>query len=334
MFFARVTPAKDVHHSSHPKILGPTEEEAADELLVRDHRDPSHYTGLLKQYVMFSKYPLLFVDGEYEYVLSIMVTFAILLAAASIGMETYEEYEGSTSIEVVNNCVLGVFILEFVLKIMSEGAYPQHYFTGPQRYWNIFDFVLIVITLPISDELNAGAVSRVFRLFRILKVARRIQALQVIINGLLSGMSSIFFITILLSLVYYMYAVLGVFIFRESDPFFFGSIPRAIIGLFRACTLENWGANMYISYYGCSIFRADIYNTRSDFDNEVDWLAVPVMYRCEHPKAFYIVAFLYWVSFIVVSSLVMLSLFIGVITLAMQASMTDMKEEIEEVKYH
>jgi voltage-gated sodium channel len=59
------------------------------------------------------------------------------------------------------------------------------------------------------------------------------------------------YILLLLVLIFYLFAVVGVVMFRNNDPFHFGSIGVAMITLFRVATLESWSNVMYINWYGC-----------------------------------------------------------------------------------
>ena len=58
-------------------------------------------------------------------------------------------------------------------------------------------------------------------------------------------MKSIGYIVILLFLVFYLYAVAGIYAFRANDPWHFSSLPIALLTLFRAATLEDWTDLMY-----------------------------------------------------------------------------------------
>lgn len=54
----------------------------------------------------------------------------------------------------------------------------------------------------------------------------------------------------LLMLLFYLFAVLGVSVFGLNDPIHFGSLHMAFITLFRCATLEDWTDVMYINMYG------------------------------------------------------------------------------------
>ena len=72
---------------------------------------------------------------------------------------------------------------------------------------------------------------------------------------------------------------------------------------------------MYISMYGCDAYPSGMYVAGTN--DVLKAQGVPKMYRCTEPKAQPGLAAAYWVLFIMICSFVMLSLFIGVITIAM-----------------
>ncbi len=87
---------------------------------------------------------------------------------------------------------------------------------------------------------------------RLFKIIGKIKQLKVIIMGLVKGLSSVTYILLLLLLIFYLFAVLGVVTFRRNDPFHFGSIGIAMLTLFRISTMDAWSNVMLINSYGCN----------------------------------------------------------------------------------
>jgi hypothetical protein len=56
---------------------------------------------------------------------------------------------------------------------------------------------------------------------------------------------SIAYINLLLFLLFYLYGIMGYMAFSGNDQFHFGNLPRAIVSLWRAATLEDWTDMMY-----------------------------------------------------------------------------------------
>jgi len=291
--------------------------------------------GLWFYYGKLAFFCRLFTRGSWENYFTSCIVVAIVLAGVLVGIDTYDELRENEIFGVLENIVLGIFVFECAAKLIAEGKTPLKFFTGSEGSWNTFDFIVVVFCMPFFSEIfgkNSPAiriVSRLFRLFRVAKIVHQIPALQVIVKGLVGGLKSIVYVATLLVLVFYLYGIIGVYVFKENDPFFFGNVPTALLTLFRVCTLENWGENMYINMYGCKDFDGGMYMTEEDL-SAADWIRLQDMYKCTSPMPQPGVSALFFISFTVVSSLVMLSLFIGVITMSMQESLNDMRREVEE----
>ena len=279
------------------------------------------------------------VYGKYEEYFYFFVMSSCILSGITAGVGTYNiSTEVNQIIDNINILVLSVFVLEIVLKFIAAGSQPLDYFRDPVHgKWNTFDFIVTVISFPgVAGE--ATAMVRILRLFRIVEQFQKINAMKAIVIGLLAGMKSIGYILLLLFLVFYMYAVVGVSSFGNNNPFVFGNIAVALIALFRGMTLENWESMLFVDAFGCDVFNADIYVNPWEFlsVNETQtesnkWQDVSRKFRCEHPNKRSMLATAYWVSFVVVSAFVVLALFIGVITLHMQDSINTVRLEKEEV---
>ena len=149
-------------------------------------------------------------------------------------------------INSLNKFVLYAFTVEIFVKVTAEGKKPWKYF---KQAWNIFDFVVVVgCYLPLA---GAQALLQLLRLLRVLKIVRSIKQLHVIVSGLMKGMGAIGYIALLLFLCYYIFAVVAMILFKENDPFHFGTLPLALLNLFRISTLDTWSDIMYINMFGC-----------------------------------------------------------------------------------
>ncbi len=321
------------------------------------HTDPEAYKGVVKMYVKFGNINAELITGKYEAYFNNFVLLCIIVAGVLVGMQTYEEFEDNAIVNYIDNVILYVFTVECMVKIFMEGTAPWRFFTGPEKNWNNFDIIVVILCYPFAQPLTGGnaAVLRLMRLARLMKLLKKIPQLQMIVMGLLGGLSSIVYIVILLLLVFYLYAIVGVMIFSKNDPWHFGTLHIAMLTLFRASTLEDWTDLMYISMFGCDEYQ-NVYCLKA---NPADCGNTPGMYQCVQfeqaeedaasfsptpaptsallypsatPEALPGLSAVYWISFIVVSALVMLSLFIGAVTMSMSESMEDMKIEAEEAE--
>jgi voltage-gated sodium channel len=229
----------------------------------------------------------------------------------------------------LDNIILIVFSIEVIFKIMSEGMQPIEYFIGNEWHWNNFDFFVVMLSMPFLPFKNGQvAFLRLIRLMRLAKVFRKVPQLRMIMSGLVGGLKSIVYIVVLLLLVFYLYAIAGIFFFRYNDPWHFNSIAFSLTTLFGIATLSNWSDIFYINYYGCSYYPADCYVLTPE---EVMSTSPGAPMLCT-PKPQPWLALAYFVSFIFICSFSMLSLFVGAITMSMSESMQTMKAEKEKLQ--
>ena len=247
-----------------------------------------------------------------------LIIAVILFASVLVGIQTYKGFAArhASVIEFLDAIVLGIFTIEIIIKILAEGSRPMNYFRNP---WNVFDFLIVAACLlepllPIDGTFLP--IIRLARILRVLRLVSVIPKLQILVGCLLKSLPSMFYVTILLFLLFYAYGAMAVFLYGENDPVHFRNLQTAMLSLFRVVTLEDWTDVMYINMYG-----ADAYGyTPGDI---LKWQPVP--------SASPVGAALFFVSFVLIGTMVVLNLVIGVI----MSSMDDMKAEVslqEEMK--
>jgi voltage-gated sodium channel len=234
------------------------------------------------------------------------IFFAICVVAVVIVLQL-EADEGDdsllSSLAYVELVVLIAFCIEAALGIVAECFQPWAYF---HQAWNCFDFAVILVSFVPSDVGGNAVMLRMFRLLRVVKMMRSIEALNVVVSGLMDGIASCPAIGAILFLIYYLFAVVGVTLFRENDPWYFGSLHQSMLSLFQVSTMDSWIDLMYINMYGCDRYG---YGT-------VGW---PREDMCVDARGLGVVAVVFFVVFTIVSGLVLLSLFLGVVTMSMEA---------------
>lgn len=237
----------------------------------------------------------------------------ILFAGVLVGLETYpgivDEY--GHILYTLDAIVLGIFIVEIILKMGAEGKKPWRYFHDP---WNVFDFTIVVLALvPAAGQY--ALVARLARLLRVLRLVRFIPRLRILVVALLKSIPSMMYVSILLALMFYMYAVTGVFLFSKNDPVHFGTLQESLLTLFRVVTLEDWTNILYTQIYGCDVYGYG-------FNEEL----------CTSPETFPIIAPLYFVSFVLMGTMIVLNLFIGVIISGMDEAREEAhREDVADV---
>jgi voltage-gated sodium channel len=230
----------------------------------------------------------------------------ILFAGVLVGIETYPGMveEWGWLLHKLDAVVLGIFIVEILIKMGAEGRKPWRFFYDP---WNVFDFVIVAVCL-VPGLGQYAMVLRLARLLRVFRLVRAIPRLQLLVSALLRSLPSMGYVSILLFMLFYMFAVAGVFMFSQNDPVHFGNLQTSLLSLFRVVTLEDWTDIMYTQMYGCDVFP---YGMQEEL--------------CTDPKAYPLGGALFFVTFVLLGTMIVLNLFIGIIVNSFDAA----KEEME-----
>ena len=245
-----------------------------------------------------------------------LILFTILLAGVTVGIQTYKDFatRHETILHTLDTLVLGIFTLEVLIKIAAEGKNPKRYF---QNTWNLFDFFIVVACLvgpilPIDSSFLP--VLRLIRILRVLRLVTAIPKLQILVSCLIKSLPSMFYVSILLALLFYVYGTMGVFLYGENDPIHFRNLQTSVLSLFRIVTLEDWTDVMYINMYGSNNYG---YSER----DLLKW--TPNSSDSPVGGAFF------FVSFVLIGTMIVLNLVIGVIMNSMDESNAEMSIESE-----
>jgi voltage-gated sodium channel len=206
----------------------------------------------------------------------------ILLNAVIIGLETSHEVMDDYGrwLQLGNDVILGVFVLEAVLKITSVAPQFRRYFGDG---WNLFDFTVVVLSfIPSTGEF--ALVARLVRVLRVLRLVSAMPQLRLIVATLVRSIPSMGHVLMLLAIIFYIYAITGFHLFHQHDPEHWGTLGAALLTLFQIVTLEGW---------------------------------VEVM---EQALEFRPLAWIYFVSFVLIGTFVVLNLFIAVVVNNLEAS--------------
>ena len=167
----------------------------------------------------------------------------ILFNAVVLGLETLpfvvEEY--SFWISFSHQAILGVFIVEAALKIFALTPRGDRYFRDG---WNVFDFSIIVLSL-VPATGGFAVIARLARLMRLLRLVSVVPELRLIVATLVRSIPGMLHIVVLMSLMAYIYAIIGYQLFHKHDPEHWRNLGISLLSLFRVVTLEDWTDIMY-----------------------------------------------------------------------------------------
>lgn len=170
-----------------------------------------------------------------------IILVLILLNCLVLGLETYDSLfqQYSAWFFWVDRVILWIFTLEVAIRILAERPFTRFFKEG----WNVFDLVIIT-----SGYLFAGlqfiTVLRVIRILKILRILSVVSFLRRIVHLLSMTLPAIFHTLILFGMFFYIYAILGSFLFGKLAPDYFGSIHLSLFTLFQIMTFESWATDI------------------------------------------------------------------------------------------
>lgn len=217
------------------------------------------------------------------------VTAVIIVNAITLGLETSPTIVGYTGslLHVIDSAALWIFTIELLLKL---GVYRARFFRDG---WNLFDFTIVTIAwIPSAGPLS---VMRALRIMRVLRLVSVVPSMRKVVGALINALPGMGSIMLVLSLVYYIAAVMATSLFGAAFPDWFGNVGASMFSLFQIMTLESWSMG----------------------------IVRPVMEVYPH-------AWTFFVPFIVVTSFTVLNLFIALIVNSMHMLNAETSEEIHE----
>ena len=212
------------------------------------------------------------------------ITAVIAINAIILGLETSPTVMNAAGpfLHALDQLAVAIFVIELVMKIT---LYRLAFF---KRAWNIFDFTIVAITLlPAGQGLSVLRALRILRAFRLIST---VPSMRKVVEALMRAIPGMVSVLTLLSLVFYVSAVMATKLFGQGFPEWFGTIGASLYSLFQIMTLESWSMG----------------------------IVRPVMESYPH-------AWLFFVPFILVTTFAVLNLFIAIVVDAM-SSHVDIEE--------
>lgn len=212
----------------------------------------------------------------------------ILLNAVVLGVLTLDIPASlRATLLLIDGICLAIFVIEIAMKI---AVYRADYFRDG---WHIFDVTVVAIALmPAAGPL---AVLRALRVLRVMRLATAVPSMRRVLNGMFAALPGGASVAGILFILYYVAAIIGVTLFRDAAPAYFGDIGTTFFTLFQLMTLEGWNS-----------------------------IAEEVM--ATHPRAW-----AFFVVFIVFTNFTTLNLLFGIIVDAMEkAKEEEVREEMAE----
>jgi len=221
------------------------------------------------------------------------ITIIIALNAVILGFETSPAVmeKAGTVLHILDQIAVAIFVIELLMKL---AVYRLSFF---KRAWNVFDFTIVAITLlPAGQGLSVLRALRILRAFRLISA---VPSMRKVVEALMRAIPGMLSVLTLLSLVFYVSAVMATKLFGQGFPEWFGTIGASLYSLFQIMTLESWSMG----------------------------IVRPVMES-------YPLAWLFFVPFILVTTFAVLNLFIAIVVDAMSTHVDDEEKQTrDEIEY-
>ncbi len=161
----------------------------------------------------------------------------IILNAVTLGISTYELNSIlKNTIQILDYGITVFFVIEILIRFISEPKKLNFFKSG----WNIFDTIIVLISLiPIPNN-SSFLLLRLLRVFRVLRLISVIPELKKIIEALINSIKKVFYVSLLLFIILYIYATIGSILFGEVIPYRWSDVGVSLITLFQVLTLSSW----------------------------------------------------------------------------------------------
>ncbi|XP_066855824.1 sodium channel protein type 1 subunit alpha isoform X4 [Anser cygnoides] len=258
-----------------------------------------------------NKFQGMVFDFVTQQAFDISIMILICLNMVTMMVETDDQSKEMENILYwINLVFIVLFTGECVLKLISLRHY---YFTIG---WNIFDFVVVILSIVgmfLAEMIEKYFVSptlfrviRLARIGRILRLIKGAKGIRTLLFALMMSLPALFNIGLLLFLVMFIYAIFGMsnfaYVKREAgidDMFNFETFGNSMICLFQITTSAGWDGLL-----------APILNSgKPDCDPDKPHPGSSVKGDCGNPS----VGIFFFVSYIIISFLVVVNMYIAVI---------------------
>lgn len=227
---------------------------------------------------MYQKFQNALLALKNNKLFELSVVAVIIISALEIGAKTFELPAGMHSVTGFLDIFITVFFLfELVVRFIADEDKKAFFKKG----WNVFDTLVVVISLiPVNDS-ELALLARLVRVFRVLRMVSIVPELRVLINSLIKALPQLGYVLLLMFIIFYIYAAVGSFMFQDINSVLWGDIAISMLTLFRIMTFEDWTDIQYetMEVYPMSwiFYLSFIFFTAFAFLNMVIGIVVNVM---------------------------------------------------------
>ena len=175
-----------------------------------------------------------------------LITVVIIVNSILMGVATYPFVRDSAEVSKAFAIVDMVFLLIYTAEIILQFIY--HGFKMFVDGWLVFDFFIVAISWAFESfsVIRAFRVVRSIRIFRAFRLVGRFKPMREVVNALLAVMPNLMYITLLLSLTFYINAVFFTSMFKDlyerglTEENYFSTLDVSSFTLFQVMCLDDW----------------------------------------------------------------------------------------------
>ena len=174
---------------------------------------------------------------------------AILLNSVIIFLLYFPQIEDDRQnlyslLENIDHIFVLIFIIEAIVKLKELGF--KTYF---QSKWNIFDFIIVLISIPslltfipffVNHNFSFVKVLRLLRMIRLLKIVSFIPRMESILAGLARAIKASVFVIMALVFLNFLIALFTCHFYGDIVPDYFGDPLISSYYIFQMFTVEGW----------------------------------------------------------------------------------------------
>ena len=208
----------------------------------------------------------------------LFIILVIIASALLIGVKTYQLPSWvKPLIDGLDLLITLIFLVEISIRFLGEPQKRAFFRNG----WNLFDTLIVFISLIPIDDTDSALVARLVRVFRVLRMVSIVPELRLLLNSIISALPRLGYVAALIFIIFYIYAAAGSLFFDRINPELWGNISIAMLTLFRVMTFEDWTDVMYetMDVYSWSwiFYLTFIFLTTFAFLNMVIGIVVSVL---------------------------------------------------------
>ncbi len=174
-------------------------------------------------------------------VFSGIVIAVIVASAVYAGVSSYDiSPKYNVYLDLFDYAITLFFVIEILIRMISERSFIKFFKDG----WNIFDFLIVTISLIPINNVESVFVARLLRIIRVLRIITVVPAFRHIIDSLVKSIPRVGFIALLMFIFMYVWGAIGTMFFGKVDPENWGNIGLALITLVQVATYDDWAAIM------------------------------------------------------------------------------------------